>query len=133
LYFLKVYFSRFWHLEKIQHFRIWLQQSILWNLFFAKKIKLNIQFFKKYFFYAFNTIMKRFFTIVYIRIISLRWKFDDHPLVEYPLSCKKKHLYRFIFYKCWIFSKFFLFFIEYFFFFCKMLLITLTYTMITGT
>ena len=26
------------------------------------------------------------FTIVYIRIISLRWKFDDHPLVEYPLS-----------------------------------------------
>ena len=29
--------------------------------------------------------MKPFFTIVYIRIISLRWKFDDHPLVEYPL------------------------------------------------
>ena len=29
--------------------------------------------------------MKLFFTIVYIRIISLRWKFDDHPLVEYPL------------------------------------------------
>ena len=29
--------------------------------------------------------MKLFFSIVYIRIISLRWKFDDHPLVEYPL------------------------------------------------
>ena len=27
-----------------------------------------------------------FFTKVYIRIISLRWKFDDHPLVEYPLT-----------------------------------------------
>ena len=30
--------------------------------------------------------MKPFSTIVYIRIISLRWKFDDHPLVEYPLN-----------------------------------------------
>ena len=34
--------------------------------------------------------MKLFFTIVYIRIISLRWKFDDHPLVEYPLKIKKE-------------------------------------------
>ena len=34
--------------------------------------------------YAFNTIMKLFFSIVYTRIISLRLKFDDHPLVEYP-------------------------------------------------
>ena len=53
---------------------------------FCKKNKLHIKFFQKIFFYAFNTIMKLFFIIVYIRIISLRWKFDDHPLVEYPLS-----------------------------------------------
>ena len=38
-----------------------------------------------------NTIMKLFFTIVYIRIISLRWKFDDHPLEEFGavLMCNK--------------------------------------------
>ena len=53
---------------------------------FRKKNKLYIKFKKKIFFYAFNTTMKPFFTIVYIRIISLRWKFDDHPLVEYPQS-----------------------------------------------
>ena len=52
---------------------------------FRKKNKLYIIFFEKIFFYAFNTILKLFFAIVYIRIISLRWKFDDHPLVEYPL------------------------------------------------
>ena len=52
---------------------------------FHKKYKLYIKFLQKIFIYAFNTIMKLFFTIVYIRIISLRWKFDDHPLVEYPL------------------------------------------------
>ena len=51
-----------------------------------KKNKLYIKIFQKIFFYAFNTNMKLFFTIVNIRIISLRWKFDDHPLVEYPLS-----------------------------------------------
>ena len=32
--------------------------------------------------------MKPIFSIVYIRIISLRWKFEDHPLVEYPLWLK---------------------------------------------
>ena len=53
---------------------------------FVKKYKLPIhKIFSKIFFYAFNTVMKLFFTIVYMRIISLRWKFDDHPLVEYPL------------------------------------------------
>ena len=52
---------------------------------FHKKYKLYIKFFKKIFFNAFNTIMKLFFAVVCIRIISLRWKFDDHPLVEYPL------------------------------------------------
>ena len=50
---------------------------------FRKKNKLYIKFFQKIFFYDFNTIMKLFFSIVYIRIISLRWKFDDHPLVEW--------------------------------------------------
>ena len=72
----------------------------LWNLtlgehfmkfIFRKKYKLYIKFFQKIFFYAFNTIMKVFFTIVYIRIISLKWKFDDHPLVEYPLLKKLYH------------------------------------------
>ena len=38
------------------------------------------------FFYAFNTIMKLFLAIVYIRIITLTMIFNDHPLVEYPLS-----------------------------------------------
>ena len=52
---------------------------------FHKKYKLYIKFFQKIFCYAFDTIMKLFFTIVYKRIISLRWKFDDYPLVEYPL------------------------------------------------
>ena len=55
------------------------------KLFFYKDDKLYIKFFQKIFLYAFNTIMKLFFTIVYLRIISLRWKYDDHPLVEYPL------------------------------------------------
>ena len=32
--------------------------------------------------------MKLFFTIVYIRIISLRLNFVDHPLMEYPLLDK---------------------------------------------
>ena len=58
---------------------------------FRKKTKLHINFFQKIFLYAFNTIMKLFFTIVYIRIISLRWKFDDHPLVEYPLYSNEHH------------------------------------------
>ena len=59
---------------------------------FHKKDKLYINFFQKIFFYAFNTIMKVFFTIVYIRIISLRWKFNDHPLVEYPLSSENMYI-----------------------------------------
>ena len=58
--------------------------TLLTNLFFANII-VYIKFFQKVFFYSFNTIMKLFSTVVYIRIISLRWKFDDHPLVEYPL------------------------------------------------
>ena len=37
--------------------------------------------------------MKLFFTLVYIRIISLRWKFDDHPLVEYPLLIRLGYIY----------------------------------------
>ena len=45
-----------------------------------------MKFFLKILFYNFNTVIKLFFTIVYIRIICLRWKFDDHPLVEYPLQ-----------------------------------------------
>ena len=55
------------------------------NLIFYKDDKLYIKFFQKYFFYAFNTIIKLFFTIVYIRIITLTLIFHDHPLVEYPL------------------------------------------------
>ena len=39
---------------------------------------------KKYFFNIFYAAMKLFLSIVYIRIISLRCKFNDHPLVEYP-------------------------------------------------
>ena len=58
---------------------------------FRQKNKLYIKFFQIIFLYAFNTIMKLFFTIVYIRIISLRWNFDDHPLVEYPLLFLNKH------------------------------------------
>ena len=63
---------------------------------FRKKNKLYIKFFQKIFFYAINTIMKLIFTIVYIRIISLRWIFDDHPLVEYPL-CTTLNIKHFIF------------------------------------
>ena len=48
-----------------------------------KKDKLYIENFN--IFNAFNTIMKLFFTIVYIRITTLTWIFRDHPLVEYPL------------------------------------------------
>ena len=48
-----------------------------------KEEKLQIKKFQKIFFYAFNTIMQLFFTIVYIRIITLTWIFHDHPLVEY--------------------------------------------------
>ena len=55
------------------------------NLIFYKDDKLYITFFKKYFFYAINTIIKLFFTIVYIRKITLALIFHDHPLVENPL------------------------------------------------
>ena len=54
-----------------------------------KKDKLYIETFQKIFFNAFNTIMQLFFTIVYIRINTLTWIFNDHPLVEYPLLKKK--------------------------------------------
>ena len=47
-----------------------------------KKDKLYIINFQKIFFYAFNTIMQLFFTIVYIRITILTWIFYDDPLVE---------------------------------------------------
>ena len=47
-------------------------------------IKLYIKL-KKNIIYAFNTIIKLFFTIVYIRIITLKLIFQDHSLVEYPL------------------------------------------------
>ena len=38
----------------------------LQNLILTKKIKLYIKFFQKNFYYAFNTIIKLFFTIIYI-------------------------------------------------------------------
>ena len=57
------------------------------NLIFYKDDNLYIKNFQKIFFYSFNTIIKLFFTIVYIRIITLTLIFHDHPLVEYPL-CK---------------------------------------------
>ena len=44
-----------------------------------------IKTFQKIVFYAFNAIIKLFFTIVYIRIITITLIFGDHPLVEYPL------------------------------------------------
>ena len=56
------------------------------NLIFYKDDKLYIKILQKIFFYAFNTIIKLFITIVYIRIITLTLIFHDHPLVEYPLS-----------------------------------------------
>ena len=56
------------------------------NLIFYKDDKLYIKKIKRMFFYAFNTIIKLFFTIVYLRIITLTLIFHDHPLVEYPLS-----------------------------------------------
>ena len=49
-----------------------------------KKDKLYIKN-PKIFFYAFNTIMKLFFAVVYIRIITLTMIFADQYLVEYPL------------------------------------------------
>ena len=55
------------------------------NLINYKKDKLNIEKIQKIFFFAFNTIMQLFFTIVYTRIITLTWIVHDHPLVEYPL------------------------------------------------
>ena len=55
------------------------------NQIFYKDDKLYINFFQKIFIYAFNTIIKLFFTIVYIRIITLTLIFHDDPLVEYPL------------------------------------------------
>ena len=55
------------------------------KLIFDKDDKLyRYKIFVKNIFFAFNNVNKLFFTIVYIRINSLRWKFDDHPLVEYP-------------------------------------------------
>ena len=62
------------------------------NKFFYKNDKLYIEIFQKIFFYTFNTIIKLFFTIVYIRIITLTWKFHDHPLVEYPLWLNSEYL-----------------------------------------
>ena len=59
------------------------------KLFFYKDDKLYIKFFQKIFFI---TVIKLFFTIVYIRIISLGLKFDDHPLVEYPQFKIKKRV-----------------------------------------
>ena len=46
-----------------------------------KKDKLYIEKIQKIFFFAFNTIMQLFFTIVYIRIITLTGIFHDHPLL----------------------------------------------------
>ena len=50
-----------------------------------KRLTIHKTFSKKFFFNAFNAIIKLFFTIVYIRIITLTLIFDDHPLMEYPL------------------------------------------------
>ena len=50
-----------------------------------KKDKLYIEKIQKIFLFAFKTIMQLFFTVVYIRIITLTRIFHDHPLVEYPL------------------------------------------------
>ena len=38
----------------------------LQNLFLTKKINYNIKFFQNFFYYAFNTIINMFFTIIYI-------------------------------------------------------------------
>ena len=48
---------------------------------FYKDDKLYIKFFQKIFFYAFNTIIKLFFTLVYIRIITLTLIF--HNLLQW--------------------------------------------------
>ena len=60
------------------------------KLIFYKDDKLYIKFFQKIFFYAFNTVIKLFFTVGYKRITTLTWIFHDHPLVEYPLSENKR-------------------------------------------
>ena len=57
------------------------------KLSFTIKNKLNIKKIQQIFFYAFNTIIKLFFTTNYIWIITLTLIFHDHPLVEYPLLC----------------------------------------------
>ena len=54
------------------------------------KDELYIKTFQKYFFYAFNAIIKLFFNIVYIPTNNYsNIDFNDHPLVEYPLYCYK--------------------------------------------
>ena len=86
---LDFHFSKFswWTLtlRKIQTLNSLTLEKHFTKLINLKKDKLYIKNSQKIFFYAFNTIMKLFFAIVYIRIITLTMIFDDHPLVEYPL------------------------------------------------
>ena len=87
--FSKVFFSLVCHIRKNPTLRnLTLEKHFMKN-FNYKKDKLNIIFFQKYFSYPFNIIMKLFFTIVYLRIITLTLIFHDHPLVEYPFVTKE--------------------------------------------
>ena len=79
------FYGEGWHLEEKQTLRNLTLEKHFMNSINHIKDYLYIKTFQKIFCYAFNTIIKLFFTIVYIRIITLTLMFDDHPLVEYPL------------------------------------------------
>ena len=66
-------------------------RKAFYEINFYKYDKLCINFFQEIFFYAFIMVIKLFFTIVYIRIITPTLIFHDHPLVEYLLFIKMIH------------------------------------------
>ena len=83
----------------VRHFRFfWLRVTLGQN---STRMKLTLQkhlikltylyikLFQNIFFYAFYTIMKLFFTTVYVWIISLTLIFEEAPVVEYPFGVVK--------------------------------------------
>ena len=93
-----IFFGWVWHLENPTRRNLTLEKHFM-NFIFYKDDKLYIKFFQKIFFYAINTIIKLFFTIVYIIIITLTLIFHDHPLVEYPLWYENSLTFIFIIYQ----------------------------------
>ena len=81
----EVYLSRVWQ-KKFKVYEFDFRKAF--TKFTFNKKNLYIKIFQDFFYYAFNTIIKLFFTIIYIWIITITLIFHDHPLVEYPLWSK---------------------------------------------